>query len=148
MGCAQLNPGSSFAAASTRSSQTCGRCTLLRATAETPGYLGNRGLVKRGRRRYNSTADGGLFLQEPPAQGHSRPILCFLEIKTKGCFSMFKEKKKKKVKTKHNTSQFVTPGLSLLPFLSLTLSFHASYPYWLFCLQLFSLPIRDICGRW
>lgn len=62
---------------------------------------------------------GGLFLQAFSAQGHSYPILCFLEIQTKGCFSIFKEKKKKKVKTKHNTSQVVTlgPSLSLSPFL-------------------------------
>lgn len=86
---------------------------LLLATAETPGFLGN--LVSE------KGAGGDMLhcewssLQAFPAQGHSSPILCFLEIQTKGCFSIFKEKKKK-VKTKHSTSQVVTlgPSLSLL----------------------------------
>lgn len=90
-----------------------GGALLLLATAETPGFLGN--LVSE------KGAGGDMLhcewssLQAFPAQGHSSPILCFLEIQTKGCFSIFKEKKKK-VKTKHSTSQVVTlgPSLSLL----------------------------------
>lgn len=51
------------------SSQTCRRGILLLAAAETPGYLDKQGFMRRGRRRYNSTASEGLFLQRAPCPG-------------------------------------------------------------------------------
>lgn len=70
--------------------------TLFSGGCRDPGYLDNRGFVRPRRRRFSSTARGGLSLSRVPCQGHSHPTLCFFEIQTKGCFSMFKENKKKK----------------------------------------------------
>lgn len=74
-----------------------------------------------------------------PQPSHS----LFLEIQTKGCFSMFKEK----VKTKHNTSQVITLGPSSL-FLFLSLPSLSTCPFliWLFCLSYFSHSLSGILG--
>lgn len=45
------------------------------------------------------------------------PFSASLRFKPKAVFLYLKKKKKKKVKTKHNTSQVVTLGPSLSPFL-------------------------------
>jgi hypothetical protein len=71
-----------------------------------------------------------------------------LRFKPKAVFLCLKKnkKKKKKVETKHNTSQVVTLGpLSPFPFPSIFLS---TFPFLLALLPLlhFSLPIRDIWG--
>lgn len=136
MGWAQLNWGSSFAAPFYTQFPFVGQDggTLLLATAETPGFLGNL-VSEKGAGGDSSTASGALFPQMFPAQGHSCPILCFLEIQTKGCFSILKEKKKKKkVKTKHNTSQVVTLGPLSLSLLFSSLPFF--FPYVLSLLAL------------
>lgn len=118
----------------------------LLATAETPGYLGN--LV-------SEMGAGGdtaplqmevSFYKSSLPKATAIPFSASLRFKPKAVF-LYLKKKKMKVKTKHNTSQVVTLGPSLfsLPF---HLSFHMSFPYWLFCLLLFSLPIRDNLGGW
>lgn len=81
--------------------------TLFSGGCRDPGYLDNRGFVRPRRRRFSSTARGGLSLSRVPCQGHSHPTLCFFEIQTKGCFSMFKENKKKK-KSKNQTQHLIS----------------------------------------
>lgn len=73
---------------------TQGTRALFSGGCRAPGYLDNRGFMRPCRRSRGPTAR--LSLERVPCQGHSHPTLCFFEIQTKGCFSMFKENKKKK----------------------------------------------------
>lgn len=102
---------------------TQGTRALFSGGCRAPGYLDNRGFMRPCRRSHGPTAR--LSLERVPCQGHSHPTLCFFEIQTKGCFSMFKENKKKK-KSRNQTQHLISykswSSLPLSPFPSIFLS--------------------------
>lgn len=112
--------------------------TLL-TTAETPGFLGSQVSEKGAGGDPAPPQVEVSFYTCSLAKDTAIPFSASLRFKPKPVFLYLK--KKKKVKTKHNTSQVVTLGpfsLSLSPlFSSFHLSFHTSFPHWLFCLLLF-----------
>lgn len=116
--------------------------TLLRAPAETPAlwvtWSAGRGQETRLHCGWKCPDRSSL----PTAT--AAPFSAPLRFKPKAAFLYLKKKKKVENQTQHLTS-CNTWSFSLL-FLPFHLSLHVSFPYWLFCLLLFSLPIRDKLG--
>lgn len=99
--------------------------TLFSGGCRDPGYLDNRGFVRPRRRRFSSTARGGLSLSlEFPAKATAIPLSASLRFKPKAVFLCLKKiRKKKKVKnqTQHLISYKSRSSL-LLSFPSIFLS--------------------------
>lgn len=121
---------------------------LLLATAETPGFLGNLvGEKGAGGDMAPLRVEVSFYKCFLP-KATAIPFSASLRFKPKAVFLYLKKKKKEsKNQTQHLTS-CNTWSFSLSFSLPFHLSFHMSFPYWLVCLLLFSLPIRDNLGGW